>query len=145
MAARWEPNDRYSGGRGGGVILGGDTAKEPLDGKGRTDRHPAQKDAALFHSPLGGCEALGLPYRKDPEARKAMLRLAQPKKHKYKTTEAREQDLALLLQRCISDVESLRACSLHPRMHPLSPGERQIVLLDAKINGHGVRLNVPFV
>jgi hypothetical protein len=49
-----------SGGRGGGVILGGDTAKEPLDGKGRTDRHPAQKDAALFHSPLGGCEALGL-------------------------------------------------------------------------------------
>jgi Toprim domain len=91
------------------------------------------------------CEALGLPYRKDPEARKAMLRLAQPKKHKYKTTEAREQDLALLLQRCISDVESLRACSLHPRMHPLSPGERQIVLLDAKINGHGVRLNVPFV
>src|SRR5262245_29911732 len=27
------------------------------------------------------CEALGLGYRKDPEARKAMLRLAQPKRH----------------------------------------------------------------
>jgi DNA polymerase len=91
------------------------------------------------------CEALGLLYRKDPEARKAMLRLAQPKKHKYKTTEAREQDLALLLRRCICDVESLRACSRHPRMHPLSPGERQVMLLDAKINRRGVRLNVPFV
>ena len=91
------------------------------------------------------CEALGLPYRKDPEARKAMLRLAQPKKHKYKTAEAREQDLALLLRRCVSDVESLRACYLHPRMSPLSADERPILLLDAKVNGHGVRLNVPFV
>src|SRR5262245_19286855 len=91
------------------------------------------------------CEALGLPYRKDPEARKAMLRLAQPKKHKYKTTEAREQDLALLLRRCVSDVESLRACYLHPRMSPLSADERPILLLDAKVNGYGVRLNVPFV
>src|SRR5262245_59800549 len=91
------------------------------------------------------CEALELPYRKDPEARKAMLRLAQPKKHKYKTTEAREQDLALLLRRCVSDVESLRACYLHPRMSPLSADERPILLLDAKVNGYGVRLNVPFV
>jgi DNA polymerase bacteriophage-type len=91
------------------------------------------------------CEALGLPYRKDHEARKAMLRLAQPKKHKYKTPEAREQDLGLLLRRCISDVESLRACYCHPRMHALSTSERPLLLLDAKVNNRGVRLNVPFV
>jgi hypothetical protein len=54
------------------------------------------------------CEALGLPYRKDPEARKAMLRLSRPqtakKRKKPVDPAACERDLALLLGRCKSDV-----------------------------------------
>jgi DNA polymerase len=91
------------------------------------------------------CEALDLPFRKDPEAHKALLRVSQPKKHKYKTTDGRERDLALVLERCKTDVESTRASYHHPRMQPLSAGERQLLLLDARINRRGVRLNVAFV
>src|SRR5215471_189486 len=91
------------------------------------------------------CEALDLPFRKNPEAHKALLRVSQPKKYKYKTTDARERDLALVLERCKTDVESTRASYHHPRMRPLSASERPLLLLDAKINRRGVRLNVPFV
>src|SRR5262249_9198198 len=53
------------------------------------------------------CEALGLPYRKDPEARKAMLRLSRPqtakKRKNAEDPAARERDLALLLERCNND------------------------------------------
>src|SRR5262245_66663335 len=80
--------------------------------------------ANAFPAELGlRCEALGLPYRKDPEARKAMLRLARPqtakKKKKPEDPAARERDLALLLERCKSDVEATRACYNHSRLKPL--------------------------
>src|SRR6516164_7098098 len=75
------------------------------------------------------CEALGLPYRKDPEVRKAMLRLSQPNKYKYKDPAARERDLALLLQRCKTDVEATRAAYNSPLLPPLSPEERRQLLL----------------
>src|SRR6516165_7932063 len=91
------------------------------------------------------CEALGLPYRKDPEARKAMLRLSQPNKYKYKDPAARERDLALLLQRCKTDVRATRAAYNSPRLRPLSPEERRQLLLDAEINARGIRANVPFL
>ena len=65
--------------------------------------------ASAFPAELGlRCEALGLPYRKDPAARKAMLRLSRLE-HKYKRPEDRERDLALLHARCKIDVESTRA------------------------------------
>jgi DNA polymerase len=98
------------------------------------------------------CAALGPEYRKDPEARKAMLRLSrlQPaKKRKPKKTDkatpehGRERDLALLLERCKTDVESTRAC--YNKLPPLSADERRILLLDAKVNARGVCLNVPFI
>src|SRR5262245_41712230 len=38
------------------------------------------------------CEALDLPFRKNPEAHKALMRVSRLKKHKYKTAEARERD-----------------------------------------------------
>jgi DNA polymerase len=91
------------------------------------------------------CEALDLLFRKNLEAHKALLRVSRPKKHKYKTAEAREHDLALVLERCKTDVESTRASYLHPRMRPLSAEEHPLLLLDAKVNRQGVRLNVPFV
>src|SRR5215813_1723924 len=67
--------------------------------------------ANAFPAELGlRCEALGLPYKKDSEARKAMLRLTRPqtarKRKKPVDPEARKRDLALLHGRCIRDVEA---------------------------------------
>jgi DNA polymerase len=95
------------------------------------------------------CEALGLPYRKDPEARRAMLRLSRPqtekKRKKPDDPAARERDLALLLGRCIGDVRATRAAHHSPRLRPLLPEERQQLLLDAKINNRGIGANIPFL
>src|SRR5262245_36896020 len=106
--------------------------------------------ANAFPAELGlRCEALGLPYKKDPEARKAMLRLSRPqtakKRKKPVDPAARERDLALLLERCKSDVKATRAAYAHPRLRPLLPEARQLLLVDARINAHGVHANVPFL
>jgi DNA polymerase len=106
--------------------------------------------ASAYPAELGlCCEALGLPYRKDPEARKAMLRLSRPqtaKKRRKPTDPAeRERDLALLLERCKNDVEATRAAYQSPLLRPLSSQERELLLLDAKINERGVCANVPFL
>src|SRR5262245_41056593 len=57
----------------------------------------------------------------------------------------RERDLALLLERCKSDVRATRAAYNSPRLRPLLPEERQQLPLDAKINARGVGANVPFL
>jgi DNA polymerase bacteriophage-type len=106
--------------------------------------------ASSYPAELGlCCEALGLPYRKDPEARKAMLRLSRPqtaKKQKKPVDPAqREHDLALLHGRCIGDVEATRAVYQSQLLRPLLPQERELLLLDAKINERGIRANVPFL
>jgi DNA polymerase len=106
--------------------------------------------ANAFPAELGlSCEAVGLPFRKDPEARKAMLRLSRPqttkKRNKPVDPAARERDLALLLQRCKSDVVATRALYNSPRLRPLIPEERQLLLLDAAINARGVHANVRFL
>src|SRR5262245_40600202 len=106
--------------------------------------------ASAFPSELGlRCEALGLPYKKDPEARKAMLRLSRPqtikKRKQPEDPAARARDLELLLQRCRSDVEATRAAYTHPRLRPLLPEERHLLLIDAAINARGVCTNVPFL
>src|SRR5262249_31122919 len=84
------------------------------------------------------CEALGLPYRKDPEARKAMMRLARPqtakKRKKPVDPAARERDLALLLERCKNDVIATRAAYTSPRLRPQPSEERQLLLYDGAIN-----------
>src|SRR5215813_9279746 len=95
------------------------------------------------------CEALGLPYRKDPEARRAMLRLSRPqtakKRKKPEDPAAQERDLALLLERCKNDVETTRACYNHPRLRPLPPEERRLLLTDWTINARGICANTPFL
>src|SRR5262245_31798197 len=106
--------------------------------------------ASAFPAELGlRCVALGLPYRKNEEARKAMLRLSRPQTAKKRTRPedpaARERDLALLLERCKTDVMSTRATYNHPRLKPLLPEERQQLLLDARINARGIRANVTFL
>jgi hypothetical protein len=106
--------------------------------------------ASAFPAELGlCCEALGLPYRKDHEARKAMLRLSRPqtakKRQKPIDPAERERDLALLLERCKSDVEATRAVFQSPLLRPLPRQERELLVLDAKINERGVRANVSFL
>src|SRR5262249_49952251 len=97
--------------------------------------------AAAYPAELGKrCVALDLPYQKDPVARRAMLRLARG--YEYKRPEDRGRDLELLLQRCISDVEATRAAYNSPRLRPLLPEERHLLLIDAKINAHGVCANM---
>ena len=68
------------------------------------------------------CESLGLPYRKDPEARRAMLRLSRPqtakKRKKPEDPAVRERDLALLHKRCLSDVAATRASYNSPDCSP---------------------------
>jgi len=95
------------------------------------------------------CKALDLPYFKDDAARRAMLRLSRPqtakKRKKPEDPAARERDLALLLERCKTDVESTRAAYNHPRLHALLPEEREQLLLDAKINARGIGANIPFL
>src|SRR6516162_7918112 len=106
--------------------------------------------AHAFPAELGlRCEALGLPYKKDPAARQAMLRLSRPqtakKRKKSEDPAARERDLALLLERCRNDVAATRAAYNSPRLQPLIPEERQQLLLDAEINGRGICVNIPFL
>jgi len=96
------------------------------------------------------CEALGLlPYRKDPEARKAMLRLSRPqtakKRKKPEDPAARARDLELLRGRCMNDVRATRAAYHSPRLRPLLLEERAQLLLDARINARGVQANIPFL
>ena len=78
-----------------------------------------------------------------------MLRLSRPQTaKKRKNTEdpaARERDLALLLERCKNDVRATRAAYNSPRLRPLLPEERRLLLLDAKINARGICANVPFL
>ena len=95
------------------------------------------------------CEALGLPYCKSPEARKAMLRLSRPqtakKRKNAEDPAARERDLALLLERCKNDVRATRAAYNSPRLRPSTAGRTPLLLLDAEINARGICANVPFL
>jgi DNA polymerase len=106
--------------------------------------------ASAFPAELGlRCQALGLPYRKNPEARKAMRRLSRPqsanKRKKPADPAARERDLELLHQRCVTDVEATRAAYTSSRLRPPPPQEREQLLLDAMINERGVGANIPFL
>ena len=106
--------------------------------------------AHAFPAELGlRCEALSLPYRKDSAARQAMLRLSRPqtvkKRKKPEDAASRERDLALLHERCRNDVAATRAAYNSSRLQPPIPEERQQLLLDAKINARGIRVNIPFL
>jgi DNA polymerase len=102
--------------------------------------------ASAYPAELGlRCAALGLPYKKDIEARKAMLRLAKPPAKKPKDPGQRARDLVLLEERCRTDVEATRACYRSQLLRPLPDEERRQLLLDAKINDRGIGANVPFL
>ena len=95
-------------------------------------------------------QALGLPYRKDPAARKAMLAVCRPKanrKRKSTTVPTWDEDptkLQLLYERCKLDVITTRAVWLSPKLKHLSERERRYQLQDMAINGRGIRLDRTF-
>jgi DNA polymerase len=96
-------------------------------------------------------QALGLPYRKDPAARKAMLVVSRPaktRKRKATTIPTWNEDptkLQLLYERCTLDVITTRAVWQSPKLKQLSTQERYYQLQDAVINGRGVRCDRAFV
>jgi hypothetical protein len=91
-------------------------------------------------------QALGLPYRKDPAARKAMLAVSRPRTRKRKTEwDTDPVKLQLLYERCKLDVITTRAVWRSLKLKPLSVTERLYQLQDATINGRGVRCDRAFV
>lgn len=92
-------------------------------------------------------QALGLPYRKDPVARIAMLAVSRPqktRKRKATTIPTWDEDptkLQLLYERCKLDVITTRAVWQSPKLKHLSEIERHYQLEDAVINGRGIRLD----
>ena len=95
-------------------------------------------------------QALGLPYRKDPAARKAMLAVSRPKtqrQRKATTIPTWDDDpakLQLLYGRCKLDVITTRAVWQSAKLQRLTKTERHYQLQDAAINGRGVRLDRGF-
>jgi DNA polymerase len=95
--------------------------------------------------------ALGLPYRKDPKARRAMLAISRPKKARKGSKSQQPiwdedpEKYALVLERCRTDVLATRACWQSLLLKPLSPTERRYLLLDAIINDRGVLADIPFL
>ena len=85
-------------------------------------------------------QALGLPYRKDPDARKAMLALSRPmktRKRKGETVPTWDNDpvkLQKLYERCKLDVITTRAVWQSPKLKHPSDRERHYQIEDAIIN-----------
>ena len=88
-------------------------------------------------------QALGLPYRKDPKALRALNAVSRPRKNK--SWDEDPDKLALVHERCVTDVIAMRACWQHPKLRPLSEDERRLQLIDAEINARGVRIDREFV
>jgi DNA polymerase len=95
-------------------------------------------------------QALGLPYRKDPAARKAMLAVSRPKaqrKRKADTVPIWDEDpakLQLTYERCKLDVITMRAAWQSPKLRQLSDTERNYQIQDATINARGIRCDRAF-
>ena len=96
-------------------------------------------------------QALGLPYRKNREAAKAMRDLSRPRKPRrgedrnqvyWIEDEAKRQ---LLFERCRLDVITTRAVWTYPGLRHPGAVERQSQVLDATINRRGIRLDRGFV
>ena len=83
-------------------------------------------------------QALGLPYRKDPAARKAMLAVSRPKRNRKATTipmwDEDPEKLKLTYERCRLDVITTRAVWQSPKLKQLSETERRYQLQDLAIN-----------
>jgi hypothetical protein len=96
-------------------------------------------------------QALGLPYRKDRAAAKAMRELSRPRKPRRGEDRNQtywiedEAKRALVFERCRLDVITTRAVWTHPKLRHPSATERHCQVLDATINRRGIQLDRSFV
>jgi DNA polymerase len=96
-------------------------------------------------------QALGLPYRKDREAAKAMRELSRPRKPRRGEDRNRiywiedEAKRQLVFERCRLDIITTRAVWTHPKLRHPSVAERHCQILDAAINRRGIGLDRGFV
>jgi DNA polymerase len=119
-----------------------------------TVQHCTQQLASRNAYPAGLdllAQALGLPYRKDREAAKALRELSRPRKPRrgedrnqvyWIEDDAKRQ---LVFERCRLDVITTRAVWTHPKLRHPSVAERHCQILDAAINRRGIRLDRGFV
>ncbi len=85
--------------------------------------------------------ALRLPNQKDKEASNFTKRLSKPNRKGY--YDRAPESLEKVYRYCEQDVLAER--DLRQRLGPLPPGERNVWLLDQRINERGVLLDLPFV
>lgn len=90
-------------------------------------------------------QALRLPFQKDMAGRAAMLKLSKPTKRRDGTHYFRDDPelFSTLYAYCIRDVEVERA--IDKLLPPLSPSERALWTVDARINLRGVYIDLPTV
>ncbi len=105
--------------------------------------------AAIPRSLQFAGEAMDLDIQKDTEGRSIMLQLARPRKpskanpNKFWTPDVVPEKFARLYEYCADDVRTER--ELSKKLRPLNKIERQVWLLDQKINRRGVRVDVPAI
>lgn len=115
---------------------------------------PEQLDCTLARSAIqaipqsldGACMALGLPFRKDQEGHRLMLRMCKPRKvHDDGTIEwwTDPERIARLALYCRTDIRAERA--LGKALRPMTPEERKVWLLDWRMNNRGVLIDRAFV
>lgn len=104
---------------------------------------------ALPRSLEQAARVLGLDVEKDMAGRRLMLQMAKPRKPRkdedpgallWWDDEERRQKL---YEYCRQDVRVERA--VKERLRPLSPSEREVYLLDQRINDRGIRIDLPLV
>jgi DNA polymerase bacteriophage-type len=94
----------------------------------------------------GAAEALRLPFKKDAQGHRLMLKMSKPRRPTKKDPSLwheKKSDLARLLEYCRADVRAETALFL--RLPPLIPAERKLWCLDQRINLRGFRVDRPLV
>lgn len=106
--------------------------------------HDTQAVCAMKALPLKlerAALVLGLPAKKDKEGSRITIGLSKPNKKGY--YEIMPEKLERVYDYNRSDISTTKA--LHRRIGELSPAERNVWLLDQRINQRGVRLDMQFV
>lgn len=92
------------------------------------------------------CVALNLQEKKDPEGRRIMMKMARPRKpskNDLSEWNTKPEDFRKLYNYCIQDVKAERG--IGHALRPLNDIERQVWLLDQKINERGIRVDMEAV
>ena len=118
-------------------IFGPDTIGLCLSLHSSTTARRQQPRLSLPRTTEGAAKVLGLTLRRDEEGRR--LHVLMSMRH----DEPSESDLERLGRTAVNEVEIER--DLHKELFPLSPGEREVWLLDQVINDRGIMMDIDLV